>query len=290
MPNSRRSEVRSIFVGRVAELRRYPVKSMLGEMLEEVHVLTRGLPGDRVCALIDSQTGKVASAKLPQRWRRLLECLATFADGSGEIEIVLPDGSHLDAASQSAGGILSTFLGREVKVAFFRPENLELDRAIPDEVAVRGAMSAVGAVVLQIGKGAPEGGFFDAVPIHFVTTASLWRVAEHSLAKVPEPARFRPNIVIDSNDQPPFSENDWVGSTVSIGAELRLKVLLPTPRCAVPTLAHGDIRPDPRLTMEIATLNRAEILDMGMLPCLGAYAQVERAGLIAVGDPVFVGS
>ncbi len=54
-------------IGTVGELRRYPVKSMLGETLERAEVRTRGLSGDRVCALIDAETGRVASAKMPRR-------------------------------------------------------------------------------------------------------------------------------------------------------------------------------------------------------------------------------
>ena len=59
-------------IGTVGEIRRYPVKSMLGEILVGAEVRTRGLSGDRVCALIDAETGRVASAKMPKRWRRLL--------------------------------------------------------------------------------------------------------------------------------------------------------------------------------------------------------------------------
>ena len=274
-------------VGTVREIRRYPVKSMLGEMLQASPILTRGVRGDRVCALIDAQTGKVASAKLPHRWKRLLECNAVYDDDSEQVTIALPDGRRIVADDPSASQTLSELLGREVRVAFSRPEGLEVDRANPDELAQNPATNTVGSTVLKIGTGAPEGGFFDAVPIHFVTTVSLRQVAEHSIAKVPEPVRFRPNIVIETLDQPPFVENSWVGSIVAIG-DLRLKVVLPTPRCAIPTLAHGSTAPDPRLTANIGKLNKVQILDMGMLACLGAYALVEQAGTIAVGDPVTV--
>jgi len=271
-------------IGSVGELVRYPVKSMLGEKLERVNVLMRGLAGDRVCALIDEETGKVASAKLPRRWRRLLECAATFRDDSGAVDIVMPDGRRLDPSDGSAADALSGYLERRVKVAFARAEGLEVERAIPEEVVMGGD----GYTVLEIGMAAPEGGFFDAVPIHFLTTASLMRVAEHSLTKAPEAARFRPNIVIDSVGIDAFAENGWSGAEIAIGRDLRLSVLFPTPRCALPTLAHGALAPDPRLTLEIAKLNKAEVLDMGSLPCLGAYARIERAGKVAIGDDVYL--
>ncbi len=67
-------------VGKVVSLLRYPVKSMLGEELNSSYVTDRGLFGDRVYALIDHQTGKVASAKNPRKWGRLFDFRAAFVD------------------------------------------------------------------------------------------------------------------------------------------------------------------------------------------------------------------
>ena len=275
-------------IGTVGELRRYPVKSMLGETLARAEVRTRGLFGDRVCALIDAETGRVASAKMPRRWRRLLECAATYRDDSGAIAIVTPDGRHLNVADADASDRLSALVDRPVNFAFARDEALQLERANPEELAAGGDENGPGKTVIQIGMGAPEGGFFDAFPIHFITTASLKRVAEVAIAKAPEPARFRPNIMIDSVGLNPFAENGWEGALISVGRDLRLRVAVPTPRCAVPTLAHGAIAPDPRLTVEIGKLNRAPVLDMGPVPCLGAYAQIERPGRVALGDEIYL--
>jgi uncharacterized protein YcbX len=49
-------------LGSVASLWRYPVKSMMGEELNAAEVGERGLAGDRAYALLDRETGKVASA------------------------------------------------------------------------------------------------------------------------------------------------------------------------------------------------------------------------------------
>jgi uncharacterized protein len=64
-------------LGTVAVLRRYPVKSMLGENLQGSDVTGRGLAGDRALALVHRETGKVASAKNPRLWRGLLKLAAT---------------------------------------------------------------------------------------------------------------------------------------------------------------------------------------------------------------------
>jgi hypothetical protein len=53
-------------LGSVALLRRYPVKSMLGEDLPAGDVTNRGLAGDRVVALVHRETGKVACSSSRQ--------------------------------------------------------------------------------------------------------------------------------------------------------------------------------------------------------------------------------
>src|SRR5690242_1568777 len=50
-------------VGRVAELWRYPVKSMLGERRNQLSITTRGALGDRAWALREIATGRIVSAK-----------------------------------------------------------------------------------------------------------------------------------------------------------------------------------------------------------------------------------
>jgi MOSC domain-containing protein len=54
-------------IGKVVSSWRYPVKSMLGEELNSSHVTERGLLGDRTDAVVDKNTGKVASAKNPRK-------------------------------------------------------------------------------------------------------------------------------------------------------------------------------------------------------------------------------
>src|SRR5690349_20741873 len=75
-------------LGTVAVLRRYPVKSMLGEDLRASDVTWRGLAGDRVLAVVHRGTGKVGSAKNPLLWRGLHKLAAT-ASGPA-VKITLP--------------------------------------------------------------------------------------------------------------------------------------------------------------------------------------------------------
>src|SRR5437763_13487537 len=78
-------------VGMVSELRRYPVKSMLGEQLQRAPITARGVTGDRAYALVDDETGKVVSVKRPKRWGRMFELRAS-TDGE-VVRVSFPDGA-----------------------------------------------------------------------------------------------------------------------------------------------------------------------------------------------------
>lgn len=279
-----------IRIGKVARLMRFPVKSMRGDAYDELNLGTAGFAGDRVCALIDRETGKVASAKLPHRWRKLLGCQAWLreddAGGRPLVEIELPDGRLVRSDRADIDAVLSDMAGRAVTLSFSRDDGLEMERARPDEVADRGVEQEAGADILPLGMGAPDGGFFDFAPVHFVTTASLARVSSVAATAPVEPERFRPNIVIDNADGSPFIENDWVGGTLTFGGRVAVEVILATPRCAVPTLAQGAIANDPRLTQRIGALNSVPIMEMGNLACLGAYGRVAQGGPVRLGDDV----
>ena len=71
----------------VHEIRRYPVKSMAGESLDEVDLEPRGVVGDRWYAVVDGD-GKLASGKHSHRFRRrdaVFDFAArTTSDGVGE--------------------------------------------------------------------------------------------------------------------------------------------------------------------------------------------------------------
>ena len=56
---------------RLLEIRRYPIKSLLGERLVTVDVGDRGLAGDRLWAIRDGD-GKLGSGKNTRRFRRML--------------------------------------------------------------------------------------------------------------------------------------------------------------------------------------------------------------------------
>lgn len=258
----------------ISALRRHPVKSMLGEEPAELTVGPGGVDGDRALALLDAATGRVATAKHPRLWRRLLQCSARTVDGGGVL-VTLPDGRVLPA--HDADGPLGELLGRPVRLTAVRPAGASVERPDPEDVLAHGLDAELDAPLLEIAQGSPGGTFVDHSPVHLITTATLEHLGVEAL-------RYRPNLVL-AGDGPPFAENRWLGRELVLG-DVRLRVTLPTPRCSVPTLEHGDLPRAPHAVRGPMAQNRVDVPGFGVLPCAGAYAEVLDGGTLRVGTPV----
>lgn len=271
-------------LGTVARLRRYPVKSMLGEDVPHSDVDAAGLAHDRRLALIHTGTGKVASAKKPRTWRALPTLSAAMHDSA--VRITFPDGSSILAADQGADGALSAFLDQPVTLTTTPPRDATLDRAVPEEVLRAGISADVPVTTVSIAGISPAGTFFDYAPLHLITSSTLAEMAAHVPSGIAHAERYRPNIVI-STLTPGFTENDWYDRDLRIGADLVIRVVARTPRCAIPTLQHGALPRDPEALRVLANHNRvAPMDDSNPEPCAGVYATVVNPGHIGEGDPV----
>jgi uncharacterized protein YcbX len=275
-------------MGTVAELYRYPVKSMLGEAVSAVGVTESGLSGDRVYAVLDG-TGAVGSAKHPRKWGELLRCRSRL-DDSGMVRVVLPDGTALPVEDPDLDEELSKLMGRQVFLSAVVPEDSRLERAVPEyDGGVPGA-ARESATVDVTGESITTGGvapgtFFDFGRVHLVTTAALDRMRTVYPAGDFDARRFRPNLVVNTPGGPGFPEDAWVGSHLRVGEAL-FRVLVPTPRCVVPTLGHDKLPPDPGIMRAVAREHRIQVFDLGRLACVGVYLDVLEAGTVRVGDPI----
>ena len=139
-------------------------------------------------------------------------------------------------------------------------------------------------------RATPPGTFVDFAPLHLITTATLDRIAELHPYRHARLERYRPNVVIRTGAGG-FTENDWLGRRLRVGDDLVLRVIARTPRCAVPTLAHGDLPRDTEALRVVARHNRVRPLpDADPEPCAGVYAEVLHPGRIRAGDPVRLAS
>lgn len=271
------STTAEILVGSVASLWRYPVKSMMGEELNAAALTERGLLGDRVYALLDPSTRKVASAKNPRKWEELFNFRATFIEPPragaklSPVRITFPDGTMITSEQQDLTLTLSKVLGREVQFATTAPSVPSLEEYWPNIEGLAHRETITDEAM-------PSGTFFDLAVIHVLTTATIDRLRQLYPEGRFEVRRFRPNIVVESTiNEKDFVENAWIGRTLSIGDEVRLKITGPCPRCVMTTLPQGDLPRDYGILRAAAQHNQANV---------GVYASVLREGMIRRGDPV----
>jgi uncharacterized protein len=184
--------------------------------------------------------------------------------------------------------VLSSFTGRSVTLRHGRQPGAGIDRAVPEEVLAHGAGAEVAFESLELSQQAPGDSFVDYAPVHLITTATLAAVSGATGA-APAPRVFRPNLILATPGLSGYAENDWVGQQLAIGGQVRLEIFLPTPRCAVPTLAHGPGPGNPQVLRVLARGNRIPVEDFGLQTCAGVYAKVVSPGRVRAGDKVRVG-
>lgn len=181
-------------LGRLVELWRFPVKSMMGERLSAGEVDGRGLVGDREWAVYDEE-GRLASGKRTNRFRRMDEVFSLAARTADDhVEVLMPDGRHVVAGEGAADLALSDHFGEDVELA------PEADIAHQDA----GQVSLVGTATLR----------------------ELARMC--GLDEPVDPRHLRPNLVVETTE--PFEEEGWLGREVQVG-EVVLRVVNRIERC-----------------------------------------------------------
>lgn len=267
--------------GAVVGLWRYPVKSMMGEELNATEVTERGLVGDRQFAVIDRSTGKVAGAKNPRKWGNFFDFRAAYTETPRAgatppaVLLTLPDGSVATSEQPDLAQTLSTALGRDVVFAHLKSDGgssaNKAEEYWPD---IEGLEFRDTVTDFEL----PTGTFFDIGVVHVLTTATIDRLRELYPDGRFEVRRFRPNIVISTTEKG-FVENDWIGRTIALGREVRLRITGPCARCVMTTLPQGDLPKDPGILSTATQHNEANV---------GVYADVLAGGTVRRGDPVRV--
>lgn len=284
-------------LGTLGALWRYPVKSMLGEPVRQSPVDERGLLGDRGHALLDCETGFIASAKHPRKWSRLLQCRAAYVheprvgEALPPVLITLPDGRTVQSTDRHVDELLSEFLLRQVRLVRVAPST-------PMREADRTPLGSEGGPPLirpeKMAAAAPAGTFFDHAPVHLLTTTALRQLQaghEGSGEKADDARRFRPNLVVEPGPGPAGQvETTWLGRECSAGTA-RLRLIDPCPRCVIVASAHGEDLPHaPQLLRALASHEGVASVTTApgqvLQAVLGVYAKVLEAGDLRVGDPL----
>ncbi|MCR9259964.1 MAG: MOSC N-terminal beta barrel domain-containing protein [Pseudomonadaceae bacterium] len=288
-------------IGKVAGIYRYPVKSMAGESLIEATLTTAGLLGDRAYALIDVETGRVVSAKSVKHFPDVLSCQASFVEPPSivnprpQVYIKLPNGEQVCSGDEDCDVSLSSYFGRQVRLASSAPEDFTIDHYYPDVSGADPAGNAdttlpqpLGAALFKaMGADSPVSpeSFFDVFPLSVITTSTLDELKQAKPDSNFDQRRFRMNVVLKTRETG-FIENDWIGAALAVGDVARLMVTMADPRCVMTTLAQPGIEQDIDVLKTLVKINRIQVGDAGLYPVAGVYAAVTGAGDIQVGDGV----
>lgn len=282
-------------VGSVAEIWRYPVKSMGGERLARSAIATRGLHADRMWAVRDVELDTFTTAR---RWPVLLQCSARFVDDPTgrsaepgdvlEVMITFPDGRMVSSSDPAIHDRLSELIGKPARLEslpalsekrrYRTPQATKADLrrqfAVPDGEALPDFSTFPVRKLAQLARYAtPVGALYDAYPILLMTRASLRALGRHAPDSRFDVRRFRPNVLIDC-DGADLAEFGWCGGRLR-APKVTFEPKIPTLRCSIPTRPQGDLPADPDVL---------RIVNAHADHCLGVYADIAQAGMLAEGD------
>lgn len=259
--------------GFVAELWRYPVKSLAGERVRRLDVQPGGIVGDRIVVAIDESSGRILTAR---QHPELLQVRARCTDAGTEIAI--PGLSALPISAPEAARGLSDWLGRRVRLAG-EVSVPAADRRMNASGGTSGRHDVQDDEHPDDGAHTVTGGaFVDEAEIHLLTYASL-RAGRmlHPTGKW-DPRRFRPNVLITSEEGTDVQpvEDEWVGRQLYLG-DVEIHVYGPCERCVMVTRVQEGLGTDNEI---LRTLRRSRN------GTLGIYGRVVRGGEVGHGAPV----
>jgi len=247
----------------VAQLWRYPVKSLLGERLPELRLVGDGVDGDRMWGIQDRSDGRILTAR---REPRLLFASSRMAEHDGLPVIILPDGQELMGPGPDTDAALSAWLAKPVTLVAAAESDAARAEYFAD--ATNDASQALEWTM-------PKGRFVDSSPVLVMTTAGLRGCASAYSSGVWDVRRFRPNILIELDGEG-WHEDDWAGRQMNVGSAQ----VVPRRRCIRCTMVT---RAQPGLEKDVdiyKTLHRTHGGEAGM------WTQVIQPGVISEGASV----
>lgn len=284
-------------IGTLKELRRYPVKSMAGELLETVDLAVGGIPGDRAWAVRDEVLGGIRGAKklpglMALRARYPNPAVSLVAGKSSPAEIIFPDGSTVATTDPEVNDRITKAIDHPVSLCPLMPaDDLEhYRRGAPSHDDMERELRAIFArtpdePLPDLSIFPPEimefesapGTYFDAFPLFLLSQSSLDEMQRKNPESLYDVRRFRPNILLsDTDPAKPFPEQDWRNRRIQIGDAI-IQLTVECPRCVMVTHGFDDLPKDPIIMRALVQQTNGN---------LGIYAKVEQPGKITIGDPI----
>ena len=289
---------------------------MAGEKLGECTVDALGIPGDRGWAVRDEIKSEIKTGtRLPLLMQCASEYLQQPSNGDiPHVKIVFPDGESVSSSDPEVDARLSGVLGRKVKLWPRQPATDKEHYRRPGAAArviapltdVPGFRSLLPTLtklptlsatlrsafsrnddepvpdISQLPKElfqftSPPGTYFDAFPVHVLTSASLAVMAQINPQAEWNVRRFRPNFFVKTTEGlQGLLETEWIGRTLRIGT-VEVKCEMPAVRCGMTTNAQAGLAKDPSVLRTIVKEANQN---------LGVYASVAKDGEVRNGDRV----
>lgn len=240
-----------MYIGRIKEIVRYPIKSFQGERVSHTQVMEYGVYGDRSHAFLhkSNMNKYVTITQLPQ----MAGYQARFIEQEElqhypRVEVITP----------------------QAQKYYFGDEELthELEKLYKKEI-----------VPIQYGPAHVPLGAIEEEHIQFVTDASIKQLEILWGNNEVDSRRFRPNFVLSLVDQVPFIEEEWLGKRMRIGENVILLIKRPCKRCSIINVHPKNAKRDPSLLKKVVTERNNQF---------GVYASVLHTGDISEGDEVIL--
>ena len=267
-----RSRVATLPSVHVARLSLTALKGAAHTHPTHLDLTEHGARDDRRFCLVDPHLARVLrTIENPA----LVGCHAAY-DGE-RLTVRLPDGAVVTGEVASSAQRLNVdYWGRSVDVSVVPGPWARAFTRLLDREVVLAQVLQPGAVI-----------FGGAVTV--LTTSSLNELAARlgrrldPRALLADSERFRSTLVVDTADAPAFVEDQWVGSTVSVGGA-QIDVTGAVPRCAVVRTAPREGTRDPLDPLKALAPDRTVVNERGREVVFGVEAAVSRAGSVRVGD------
>ncbi|MCX7384180.1 MAG: MOSC domain-containing protein [Alphaproteobacteria bacterium] len=242
-------------IGRVAEVWRYPVKSMAGEAVKAGFLGFAGVYGDRVYAF-RKQGGHTGFPFMTAREQTaMLLMRPRFRD-----PVAMAAPADLAAAASLGPGI----------TPLYAPEAPEGETLAIDSPALA---ARVGAALLP----RSERGLTDCRPLSLISLATIAQLAAET-GRALDARRFRANLYLDLAGGG-FAEDALIGRRIRLGDKAEAMLLEADPRCKMITLDPDTAEADPAILRQVAKAHGGNA---------GVYAAVLVEGMVRPGDPVIL--
>ncbi|MER9729478.1 MOSC domain-containing protein [Mesorhizobium sp. M0217] len=239
-------------LGAVTELWRYPASSLAGERQDAISVGLETIDGDRLFGLVDVSDNEIARPDRDAKWHKVPR-IRTRLSKDRKLEIAVPGGDWLAVPGVECDQAISAYLGFAASIRPFSQDNAP---------GYTGPLTAAR---------------YRKAPIHLLTTASLARLKALHPEGIPDPRRFRPNIVVDmAAVESSFPETEWIGRKLAIG-DLLVTVSEPCRRCGFTIISQDGFDHDPGILRNLVRHNAHN---------LGVYCTVDRPARVEIGAPM----